>query len=164
MKKIFTILSILLYTLSFSQNNKIPRYIIEDGDTIGILLSIEQVQNLDNKSELLILFEDLELKSDRLNQNYIDIINKSNEKMVILDYKILQQQKENDDYQLIIINLKKQIANCEENVKLCDLQKSNKDKEIEIFKQTIRKEKFKKWLSVGGNIAIVITILFLVIK
>jgi len=164
MKKLFTILSILLYTLSFSQNNKIPRYIIEDGDTIGILLSIEQVQNLDNKSELLILFEDLELKSDRLNQNYIDIINKSNEKMVILDYKILQQQKENDDYQLIIINLKKQIANCEENVKLCDLQKSNKDKEIEIFKQTIRKEKFKKWLSVGGNIAIVITILFLVIK
>jgi hypothetical protein len=59
MKSIFlTILLSLTYLISSAQT-ELPRYLIEGGDTIGVIISIEQAQKLDNNSELLELFKKL---------------------------------------------------------------------------------------------------------
>ena len=68
---LLSLLILIIPTLSFSQNNNLPQYFIEGGDTIGILLSIEQVQKLDNNSQLLDLFKQLQIE-------------KRNEKKVVL--------------------------------------------------------------------------------
>ena len=46
--------------ISFVKEN-LPEYLVQNGDTIGIVLTIEQVQKLDNNSELLTAFKKLSL-------------------------------------------------------------------------------------------------------
>ena len=69
---LLTILILIMTTLSFSQNNDLPQYLIEGGDTIGILLSIEQVQKLDNNSQLLDLFKQLQIDCDNRDDLYTE--------------------------------------------------------------------------------------------
>jgi hypothetical protein len=61
-----------------------PEYYVIDGDTVGITLSIEQVQNIDSDLEMLKLFKVLDDQNQDVDQFYIDVINNQNEKMSVL--------------------------------------------------------------------------------
>jgi hypothetical protein len=164
MKNILTILLTLISIISFSQSNETPRYLIEKGDTVGVILSIEQVQNLDNKVELLYLFEKLQMNCDSVNLHYIEVINSSDEKIGLLEVKtsdLISQGNEKDN---LIKNLKTQVSKLEEDSGLCDTQLQNKDKEIKLLKADLRKEKIKKWLSASGNVALGIIAVILIVK
>jgi hypothetical protein len=164
MKNILTILLTLISIISFSQSNETPRYFIEKGDTVGVILSIEQVQNLDNKVELLYLFEKLQMNCDSVNSYYIEVINSSDEKIGLLEVKtsdLISQGNEKDN---LIKNLKTQVSKLEEDSGLCDTQLQNKDREIKLLKADLRKEKIKKWLSASGNVALGIIAIILIVK
>lgn len=164
MKKILTILIILTSIISFSQSNETPRYLIENGDTVGIVLSVEQVQNLDNKVELLYLFEKLQMNCDSVNSYYIEVINRSDEKIGLLEAKISDLISQGNVKDNLIVNLRTQVSKLEEDSELCNTQILNKDKEIKLLKEDLRKEKIKKWLSTSGNIALGIIAVILIIK
>jgi len=60
MKKLLTLLFSLIVILSFGQKQIPPYYLIENNDTIGVVLSVKQAQKLDNDLEMLKLLKQLD--------------------------------------------------------------------------------------------------------
>jgi hypothetical protein len=165
MKKILTLLLTLISFIAISQNNlETPRYLIENGDTIGIVLSVEQVQKLDNKIELLYLFEKLQTNFESTNLYYIELINISDEKIGLLETKVSDLISQGNEKDGLIKNLKEQVAKMEEDRELCNTQLKNKDTEIKLLNEDLIKEKFKKWLSAAGNVALGVVAIILIVK
>jgi hypothetical protein len=164
MKKILTLLFALISIISLSQSNETPRYLIENGDTVGVVLSVEQIQNLDNKVELLYLFEKLQMNCDSVNSYYIEVINISDEKIGLLEVKVSDLISQGNEKDNLIKNLKTQVSKIEEDSGLCDTQLKNKDTEIKLLKEDLRKEKFKKLLSTAGNVALGVVAIILIVK
>jgi hypothetical protein len=164
MKKILTFLLLIISVSSFSQNRETPRYLIENNDTLGIILSVEQVQIIDNKLEILQLFEGLQIKFDNVNAYYIEIINSYSEKIYLLELKTSDLLLIDAEKDKLILNLREQISKLEENVNICDSQLKNKDKQIKLLNSDLNKEKFKKWLSASGNITLAILAIILLVK
>lgn len=151
-------------TSSFSQNDDLPQYFIEGGDTIGILLSIEQVQKLDNNTELLYLFRQLQIDCENVEFSYAAVINKCNEKVALLELTIVDFKSQSIEKNNLILNLNDQLRNSENNKSLCDEQLIKKDEQISILKTSLRREKLKKWISTGGNVVLAATTIFLLLK
>jgi predicted RNase H-like nuclease (RuvC/YqgF family) len=141
-----------------------PYFLVENGDTIGVVLSVEQTQILDNKLELLSLFEDLQTKYKDVDTYYIEVINKNNEKILLQELKIKELISKSEEMDKLIFNLKEQISKFEQSSGICDSIIQNKDKQIELLNEDLRKEKFKKWLSVAGNVAVGILAIIIITK
>jgi hypothetical protein len=165
MKKL--ILSIILITISFfanSQSTDLPQYLIEGGDTIGIIISVEQAQSLDNDAELLSLFKQLRMDCDNLDSYYLQVINSLDQKMGLLEIKNKELYNQSVEKISLIENLNKQIENCEQNKDLCDDQISIKNEEVKTLKGEIRRQKIRKFISIGGNVVLSVITTLLIIK
>ena len=164
MKNIILTLSLLLsFMLGFSQTSfvkqDLPQYFVQNGDTIGILLTVDQVQKLDNNSELLGLFEKLSIKCDSLDTYYIGVINIMNDKIAILNLKISKQDEAMEKQDDIIKDVKAQLANALLRIDLCEQQRSNDSIIIKGLKQDLTKLKVKNivgWSTTGVTAAVLI--------
>lgn len=157
----------ILSNIAISQetiNIPSPYFLIENGDTLGVVFTVEQTQVIDNKLELLSLFEDLQTKYNSVDTYYIEVINKNNEKILLQEIKINELILKSEEMDKLIVNLREQISKLEESSDICDLKLENKDKQIELLEEDLRKEKFKKWLSVAGNVAIGILTIIIITK
>jgi NACalpha-BTF3-like transcription factor len=161
---------LLFLTLTFlsifsqAQTRQLPDYLIEKGDTIGIVLSIEQAQKLDNNTELLQLFKQLQIDCDNLEGYYVSIINESNQQIALLEANITSLTLQGQDKDKLIENLEKQLSNCAKDTVLCNQELKNKNDEIKLLKADLRKEKFKKWMSAGLNAVQMAAVVFLLTK
>ena len=166
MKKILmlTILMIVSILSKAQTNTDLPQYLIEGGDTIGIIISVEQAQALDNDVELLELFKKLRINCDNLDSHYIEVINAQNDQIALLKVNTKELQGQGVALNSQITSLKEQIQNSEKKNKLCDEELSNKDEEIKILKKEIFRQKVKKIISVTGNIILVVVTTVLIIK
>ena len=165
MKKL--LLSLILITISFfanSQSTELPQYLIEGGDTIGIIISVEQAQALDNDDELLALFKQLRMDCDNLDSYYLQVINSLDQKMGLLEIKNKELYNQSVEKMSLIENLNKQIENCEQNKDLCDDQISIKNEEVKTLKGEIRRQKIRKFISIGGNVVLAVITTLLIIK
>jgi len=160
MLTIFMIVSIL----SKAQTKDLPQYLIEGGDTIGIIISVEQAQALDNDVELLELFKKLRINCDNLDSHYIEVINAQNDQIALLKVNTKELQGQGVALNSQITSLKEQVQNSEKKNKLCDEELANKDEEIKILKKEIFKQKVKKIISVTGNVILVVVTTILIIK
>lgn len=156
---ILTCISFVGFSGNPFKKEDLPQYYIQNGDTIGILLTVEQVQKLDNNSELLVLFKKLSIKCDSLDAYYVKVIDNMNDKMGLLEVKISnmsEQSKKQDD---IIIKLKEQISIKQSQLDITEKQRSNDSIIIKDLKKDLRKSKFKNvigWTATGVVSAIVI--------
>lgn len=161
------LLTIFLFVLSLvtkAQVNDFPKYYVVENDTVGIILTVEQVQKLDNDVELLELFKKLQLNCDNLTVHYVQIINNLEEKVALMEVTMNLSElkgKEKDD---LVKNLKEQLKNCETNKQLCDTIIKNKDKEIKVLKREIVKQKLRKTFSLIGNVALIVVMSIIIIK
>lgn len=164
MKRLLLALGLILTSmLGFSQTpfvkEDLPQYYVQNGDTIGILLTIEQVQKLDNNSELLGLFEKLSIKCDSLDTYYVGVINKMNDKITILNLKVTKQDeamKKQDD---MVKDLKSKVANALLRLDLCEQQISNDSLIIKGLKQDLTRSRVKNivgWSTTGVAAAVAI--------
>jgi len=165
MKKfLFTLILFLSTFILKAQVSDLPKYYVVDKDTVGIVLTVEQVQKLDNDVELLELFKKLQLDCENLTTHYVKIINGLEEKIVLMEVSIKDlnnKSKEQDD---LINNLKKQITNCETDKALCDSILKNKNNEITVLKGEIVKQNIRKGVSLVGNVVLFVTLIVLIIK
>jgi len=165
MKKL--ILSSILIMISIfanSQSLELPRYLIENGDTLGIVISIEQAQSLDNDAELLKLFKQLRIDCDNLDVYYLEVVNALDQKISLLEIKNKELINQSGEKDKLIINLNNQIKNYESDKKLSDKQSSIKDEEIKTLKKEISRQKFRKFISISGNIILATITTILIIK
>lgn len=164
MKKFIYILFTLLITQTgFSQTlfNKedLPQYLIQNGDTVGIVLTIEQVQKLDNNSELLISFKKLSFECDSLETYYVQVINKQSEKIALLEVKISNLTEQNKTKDDMIVKLKEMIMIKESQLIICEKQRSNDSIIIKGLKKDLLKSKIKNivgWTTTGIGIGVAV--------
>lgn len=155
MKKIlFTILFLICFFVGHSQINKqdLPQYLINKGDTIGVVLSVDQVQKLDNDVELLNLFKALSIKCDSLDKHYIKVINEMNEVITLQEIKIGNLYTQNETLNREVNNLKQAVFIKSEQLRICEIQRKNDSLIISKLKKDLRKSKLKNlasWTSTG---------------
>lgn len=152
MKKILiTMMLVLSSVLAFSQTDY-PRI---ETDSLGkklVIMTIEQAQKIDNNLEILQLMEKAQLECDSLNMSYIRVIDNQGKQisLLVLDIKHLKEQLNSKDEQ--ITNLQTRLSNSETTNKLCEEQKLNYEKQVDILKDEVRKQKNHKIIGfiVGG--------------
>lgn len=155
MKKTFLLSLLTFFTITlFGQINKkdLPQYFIQNGDTIGIILTIEQVQKLDNDVELLNMFELLSIKCDSLDKHYVKVINDLNDVVALKEISITNLTKQNSTFSSQVEKLKSAVSMKESQLKLCEEQRSNDSISIALLKKDLRKAKVKNivsWSSTG---------------
>lgn len=152
MKKILiTMMFVLSSVLAFSQIDY-PRIEIDSLGHKVVVMTIEQVQKIDNNLEILQLMEKAQLECDSLNLSYIKVIDNQNRQISLLeiDIKHLKEQISSKDEQ--ITNLQTRLSNSEVTNKLCEDQKLNYEKQVDILKDEVRKQKNHKIVGfiVGG--------------
>ena len=165
MKKIiFTITTILSTFFCQAQDQDLPRYLVENNDTIGIVMSVEQAQSLDNSAELLNLFKQMSINCDMIDTIYVQIINSLEEKVALLEIQKKDLIKQGQEKDIVIGQLRSALGNCQKNNRLCEDQLEIKDEEIKVLKKEIFRQKVKKVISISGNIALGIVTTILIIK
>lgn len=144
MKK-FILMMILMMTsiLSYSQI-EYPRV---ETDSLGnkvVVMTIEQAQKVDNNFEILNLLQKQGTECDSLNTAYLKVIDNLGNQVALLelDVKKLKEQIKSKDEQ--ISNLQTQLKNMTDANTLCEKQKANKDEEIKILKDEVKKQKRQK--------------------
>ncbi len=150
------ILTTLLMNVCFSQNIEYPRFEIDSLGQKVVVMTIEQAQALDNSTDLLPLFNQLNVQIGSVDSACIKVVN---EKDVVI---AKQQVQINDQKSLIkvkdeeILNLQAQIFDYKNKEILFKQEIKNKDQEIELHLGKIKSLKTKMWVggSIGGLVII----------
>ena len=159
MKKLLIISILLLSFLSFSQDY--PRIELNDKGQKVVVFTLEQAQKIDNDLEVYALLKVARIKCDSLNLSYVKVIDEQRNQIVLLKSINEQDVKQLSDKDKQIKNLEDQNTNLEKDVKLCDAQKINNQKEIDGLMDDIKKT---KWKSLGSGFLVgVVATLFTVL-
>ncbi len=128
-----------------------PEYYVIDGDTVGIILSIEQVQNIDSDLEMLKLFKVLDDQTQDVDQFYIDVINNQNEKMSVLQTTLEKIRESTTTQEDMISTLKNQLTIRTAQYESSEEQIFNDGVIIEGLKKDVRKQRIQKIGAIAGG-------------
>lgn len=155
-------LDIETYTESIVYNKEnLPQYFTQNGDTIGILLTVKQVQELDNQTDLLNLYKKMDFNCDSLNTYYLGVIDEQDNKIHIQEVQISNLKSQISNQNIMINNLKKQVANKILELDLATQQLDNKDEIIDGLKKDLKKANTQKiigWSATGITAAAVVVL------
>jgi hypothetical protein len=159
MKRLIYVLFFLIGYNTYSQNY--PRYFIESGDTVGVIISIDQAQKIYNNQVLLDLFVGHKMNCDSLKNRFEIVVNKY-EKMQLVDKTIIEQhEKSLKDKESIIRFHQNNEKNFDMELYKCDTQNKLKDEKINnLNKIVIDLENQRKWL-LGSSVGFGAFALFL---
>lgn len=120
-----------------AKNTEYPSYYIVGGDTLGIIISIEQAQSLDNDLELLGLFEKMKISCDSTIKAYVVVVNQYSNQVAILETKVqsLETTNKAKDEQIKelnsrILNYKMDLEKAGNQLKIKSEIISNQEKRI----------------------------------
>lgn len=93
MKKLLIILSfIFVSTVAFSAENDYPKYLVSGKDTIGVVFTLKQAQQIDNDYDLLDILTKMKFECDSLQKYWVQI-NDENGKLISL-FKLKTSQQD----------------------------------------------------------------------
>lgn len=176
MKKILTLLLIVISTSVYSQNinlfNKNKKTTIEypliTKDSIGndiVILTLEQMRHIDNQLDILELMKESGVISNRIDTVYLEVINDKDSIIAKQDVMINKMEVllENKSEQIENLKIQINLYMSSENIILENLK--NKDEEIKIHIDRIEKIENENKISKFTFGAILSTLLaFLLIK
>lgn len=169
MTKIGLMLTFLISTfVLFSQNidstkneNEYPKPYIVDGDTIGGILTIDQLKKVDKDEQLLDMYKDLLSTYKESDDFSISIIDDYENQISVYKVKVNELKQIISDKDIIISKLNRKVSLYEENEKSYEKTIENKDKVIKEKDIIIKNQKKKMiWGGIGaGALLILVTIL-----
>lgn len=150
MKKILIMIFLMISTISFSQGIEYPRYEVDSLGQKVFVMTIEQAQKLDNNSELLELFEQLNTQIGSYDSVCVQVINDKN--VVISNQKVLIGELKNslDTKDSSIVNLQNQLTKYQVNEVIFNDKIENLNYQIKLKDEKIRQQKTK--MIIGGGI------------
>lgn len=161
MKSLLCLIFSLITLQTYCQSSEYPKYYIQDGDTVGVIYSIEQVQKIYNNQILLDLFKDVRLGCDSLVKRYFVVVNKYEQKQLVDKLLIDQYEKSLSDKKEEVNTLITKTNNLEVDIKKCDEQKNLQSGQITNYQTIVEQlNKERKWL-LGGTIGFGALSLFL---
>lgn len=164
MRYLLILLSIINFNLFGQTSTEYPRI---EKDSLGqliVIMTIDQAQKLDNSTDLIPLFEKLNIDISNYDGACVKVINEQQQIIATQKMQIdtLKSQVSEKDEQ--IDNLKKQVENYKTDLGKCDEQKANNEEIINLQKDKIKKLKQK--MGIGGTIggiAIVVLVLAIIL-
>jgi predicted RNase H-like nuclease (RuvC/YqgF family) len=152
MKIIFFIIATMISLASVSQ--EYPKIELNKRGEKLVVFTLEQAQKIDNDLEILSLLEKSSIQCDSLNLSNARTIEAQARQIEFLDKGIMSLEEQVKDKDLQIENISTRFKNLEKNNKICDEQKTIKERQISKLKLDLKKEKAKSWLLGGSGIAI----------
>ena len=152
MKIIFCIIATMISFVSTSQ--EYPKIEHNKRGEKLVVFTLEQAQKIDNDLEILSLLEKSSIQCDSLNLSNARTIDAQARQIEFLDKGIMSLEEQVKDKDLQIENISTRFKNLEKNNKICDEQKTIKERQISKLKLDLKKEKAKSWLLGGSGIAI----------
>ena len=162
MKKIF-LTAFLLLTNSFLFGQSLPQYYIVNGDTTGIILSIDQVKKIKNDLELKIILEDMKISCDSSINKYIIVVDDYEKQVVSLKATISKMDTSVANKTKTIDKINKTLQTVERDRNLCDSASAKKDTVISNSNIIISDLKCKRNLGYGGTVLFLITTVLLLL-
>lgn len=166
MRKLFIILMTLTFATMFSQVTQQIRYPRFEVDSLGqkvVVMTIPQAMKLNNNSNILTKFEQLEAEMQDYENMCIKVVNEKDEVIVKLNVVITKQ-----DQQLIIkdekINaLQEEILAWMQKNKVLESQLANRQEVIDEKDRQIKRLKLKMVIGGVGGAAIIIPLVLKVV-
>jgi hypothetical protein len=129
----------------------LPQFVVVYGDTVGILMTVNQLQRLDSDAELLRLFKQLDTLNSEAEYFYINIINNMEDKITLSQNKIMELMKLNGKQESMVETLKDKLKNTKKKLELTEEQRENDAIIIKTFEEDINKLKLKNILSFSST-------------
>lgn len=151
MKSLLTLLVGLIISINvFSQEIEYPRYEVDSLGQSVVVMTIEQAQTLDNNSDLLELFEQLNVQIGSYDSVCVKAVNDKN--VVISEQKVLIEQLNTniDTKDNTIEALQKQVTEYQLREVMFNDQLTNLNNQIDLKDKIIRKQKTK--MIIGGTL------------
>ena len=162
MKKILGLFLLMFCSFnSFCQEDNYPKYYIQNGDTVGVIYSIKQVQRIYNDEVLLSLLKDVRTGCDSVIEKYLVIVNQYEQKQLINKSLIDQYENSMKEHKLELNTYKKKVQNLELEVENCGVEKDLKDGQIKNNRLIIDKIKTQRNWLFGGTVGFGVLSLFL---
>lgn len=162
---LLTLILFLTCQVCFSQTNykkeNLPAFYVQNKDTIGVILSVDQLQKLDHDVELLNLLKIKGINCDSTIKKYVRVLNEYGKQVAILETKISELESVDDGKDQMINNLKIQVANYKADLDRSEIQLHLKDNIIKNQDGRISRLKLQKALTIGGGILGTITGFFI---
>lgn len=163
MRKFLFIIFILSSFLSFAQDSTdvyaqdYPKPYIVDGDTVGGILTIDQLHKIDKDQQLLEMYRDLLSSYQESDEFCIKIVDEYEDKISILNIKVEELKNIIGDKDMIISNLKDKVILYESNEEKYEEKLTNKDNIINEQGELIKKQRNKMiWGGIAAGVTIVI--------
>lgn len=144
----------------FSQD--LPKYYIVNNDTLGVILSINQVKRIKNDLELKSILEDMRISCDSAISKYIIVVDDYERKILSLNRIIGKMDTSDINNQNLIKSINKELSIAKTDLNLCDSIRIKQDSVMKNDETIISDLKCKRNLGYGGTILFFITtIIFL---
>jgi hypothetical protein len=160
MKKIIlTFIVSLISLFAFSQDStnrdslKFPSWFVVEGDTMGIIFSLEQAQKIDNDLEMKSLLEKKGYTCDSTLSKFIKLVDEKTAFISSLDLKIKSLEDLLKDKDLSIDNLNSRISNLNLDVIFSNQQLTRKDGIIQNKDVQINTLKVQRAWAIGGGVS-----------
>jgi hypothetical protein len=129
----------------------LPQFVVVLGDTVGILVTVNQLQKMESDVELLGLFKQLDTLNSEAEYFYINIINNMEDKITLSQNKISELMKVTGKQESMVETLKEKLKNAEMRLKLTEEQRENDAIAIKTFEDDINNLKLKNILSYSSS-------------
>jgi hypothetical protein len=168
MKKVLILLlSIFTIISTKAQFNNIdyPQYVVKNGDTIGVMITVSQAQKIDSDYDLLDLLKKAKVQSDKADSACVVVVNNLGHQVAELKLKVTKMDELEKIKDEQISNLKSQISKYEQDSFLSTKQLALKDEIIGNYKKENLKLKTQKIVgfTIGGG-GLVAAIVLLLVK
>jgi len=152
MKKIAILLiSIFLINFAYSSDLDFPKYLTSGKDTIGVIFTLKQAQQIDNDYELLDILTKMKIECDSLNKYWIQVNDEKGKLISLFKLKIQQNDSLISIKDEKIENLNQQIKSHIKNEKDMQAQLDIRSDQISNLKKDNRKLKIKSILGWTGT-------------
>lgn len=158
MKKIIVLLiSIFLINFAYSSDSDFPKYLVSGKDTIGVIFTLKQTQQIDNDYELLDILTKMKIECDSLSKYWIQVNDENGKLISIFKLKIHQNDSLLSIKDEKIENLNEQIKSHIKKEKDMQAQLDIRLEQYNNLKKDNRKLKIKSMLGLVGTTTGVLT-------
>lgn len=163
MRLIFIFYFLLITFFTFSQ--KYPKIEKDSSGNQVVIMTIEQVQKIDNNLEILSLLEESIIDCENLNNSYIKVID--DQKRTIANLEIGKEllSEQIIDKERAISNLQERLNNAISLSNECENQKKELNNKVDVLQKEVSNLKIRRNIGYGaGLIGVLGVILTLIIK
>lgn len=122
----------------------LPMYLLSsEGDTVGIILTVKQVQNLDHTAEVANLLEKALIECDQLDVFYVRVIKDLGNQVTILEKQIVNLSEQSIKSNKIVKTLQEAVSKKERQLDISNDQLFNDEIIIGNLENDLKKQKVK---------------------